>query len=462
MKEEKPEYIAFCYDRKEPSFRKKIDPNYKANRDEMPEDLVPQMPYIKKVGPLLGISVFEKESFEADDLIGTFCKKGQKWSVKVVIVSGDKDFAQLINKDVVMCDTMKNHTYDEEGVVNKWGVKPSDFIDYLAIVGDASDNIPGVKGIGPKGAQKLITDYGSLDGIYKNLDKIKSDSVRKKLEDFRQQAYLSKELVTIVTDVELNVKLEDLKRKPVDQDKLKSFLKELEFQKLEKNLLQATSQMSSEKEGKKNKAKNADDEKGKLVERKLGEGELGEEKSEKKGDQQKWSQKRKKIKINKTSIKELGQKINSQGEYWVLYDENQLVISDEKDFFCVDESLEKIKNFLSKQTFFWKGFALKETWTQLEMEKPEAAWDNQIAAYVINSGAVGEVEKVFQQYTGEVFPETSDLIEKMLCQIELKKCLKKKLVEIKGMKIYEELDLKLIKVLYSHSKKRDKTRCKSS
>ncbi len=155
LKEEKPEYIVFCYDRKEPSFRKELYTEYKANRSEMPEDLALQIPYIKKLADVLGIPSFEIPNYEADDLIGTLTHISLKKRFEVVIVTGDKDFGQVVKPHVILWDTMKNTRIDELGVKEKWGIEPKKFIDYLALVGDSSDNIPGVEGIGPKGPSKF-------------------------------------------------------------------------------------------------------------------------------------------------------------------------------------------------------------------------------------------------------------------------------------------------------------------
>jgi DNA polymerase I len=170
LREIRPDYVAFCFDRPEPSFRKDIDQRYKANRTEMPEDLVPQMPWFRKLSESLGVKCFDKIGFEADDIIGTLTKAGQDRGLDVVIVSGDKDFAQLINSDVTLYDTMKDVRYDSALALEKWGVPPQKMIDYLALVGDSSDNVAGVAGIGPKGAQKLLAEYASLEEIYDKLD----------------------------------------------------------------------------------------------------------------------------------------------------------------------------------------------------------------------------------------------------------------------------------------------------
>lgn len=235
IKDERPDYLAFCYDRKEPSFRKDIYSEYKSNRSEMPEDLQKQMPHIKKVSDLLGIKAYEVPGFEADDIIGCLSEWGLTQDLAVYIVSGDKDFAQLVKPNVFLYDTMKDTKIDAKGVVEKWGVSPEQFIDYLAIVGDTSDNIPGVKGIGPKGAIKLIEEFGTLEKVYENIDKIEG-KLKIKLVDNKENAFLSKVLVTIKTDCLSDVKLDELTYKLNSNPDLDAWLDELNFKTFKKTI----------------------------------------------------------------------------------------------------------------------------------------------------------------------------------------------------------------------------------
>ncbi len=234
LKDFQPTHMVYCRDRKEPSFRKELDLRYKANRSDMPEDLVLQMPYIEKLINILGIPQIDKLGYEADDVIGSLAHWGVKSGFEVVIVSGDKDFAQLVTENITMFDPVKGKTLDAAAVQDKWGVTPEQFIDYLAIVGDSSDNIQGVKGLGPKGAERLLNDFKSLDGIYKNLDKIKGAAYKKLLEN-KDEAYLCQKLVRIVTDLELLKEPDEATLKEIDQIDLESFLKELEFESFLKN-----------------------------------------------------------------------------------------------------------------------------------------------------------------------------------------------------------------------------------
>jgi DNA polymerase-1 len=236
LREIRPDYMAFCFDHSGESFRKEIDPRYKANRSEMPADLVPQIPYFRRVSEALGIPCIEAPNFEADDIIGTLTHLGREHGLEVVIVSSDKDFAQLVKPYVSMYDTMKDVRYDEAGVVEKWGVEPRKMIDYLSIVGDSSDNVAGVKGIGEKGAQKLLAEFDSLEDIYNNIDKI-TGATQKKLIASKDEAFLSKRLVTIVCDMALGIQPEDLRLKPIRREDLSALLVELDFKTFAKTLL---------------------------------------------------------------------------------------------------------------------------------------------------------------------------------------------------------------------------------
>lgn len=236
LKEEKPDFAVFCYDRKEPSFRKEMYEDYKANRTEMPEDLAVQIPYIKKFADLFGIPSLEIPRFEADDIIGTMACLAAKNDCEVYIVSGDKDFAQLVSEQVFLFDTMKNVKINAALAKEKWGVYPHQMIDYLALVGDSSDNVPGVAGIGPKGAVKLIEQFGTLEKIYENIDLVSSESIKNKLLVSKDNAFLSQKLVTIVCDVPVEQELAAYRFRAPQMQELENLLNELNFQQMKKNL----------------------------------------------------------------------------------------------------------------------------------------------------------------------------------------------------------------------------------
>ena len=240
LNEQKPKYIAYCFDTKEKNFRYEMYSEYKANRSEMPEDLIPQVPYVAKLVNALGLPAFEKIGLEADDIIGILQKYAQEQNLNVVIVSGDKDFAQFVNDRVKLYDPMKEQWFDRAAVVEKWGVEPEQIVDYLSMVGDSSDNIPGISGIGPKGAQKLLQEFGSLENVYNNLEKISNLKLREKLLNSKEMAFLSKKLVQIVTDNRIGIQsLDAVTKQQIKTSELLSLLEELEFKNFAKRLLQA-------------------------------------------------------------------------------------------------------------------------------------------------------------------------------------------------------------------------------
>ncbi|MFZ3233503.1 MAG: 5'-3' exonuclease H3TH domain-containing protein, partial [Patescibacteria group bacterium] len=170
---EKPDCLALVMDSREPNFRSKIYAEYKATRDRMPDDLRSQEPLLYELFASLGIPTIALGGFEADDIIGTFATKfGKDADNSVYIVSGDKDLYQFVGENVAVYDTMKRVVARRKEAIEKFGVPPERVVDYLAIVGDASDNIPGIQGFGPKKAEALITQFGSLESIYENLEAI--------------------------------------------------------------------------------------------------------------------------------------------------------------------------------------------------------------------------------------------------------------------------------------------------
>jgi len=171
LREEKPDYIAICFDRPEPTFRDEMYAEYKANRKAPPDDLVQQFPYVTPLTEALGLPIVEKPGYEADDVIGTLAEKFASDDLRVVIVSGDKDLMQLVGKNVSILDEMKSLRIGPEEVRDKFGVGPEQVVDVLALMGDSSDNIPGVSGVGPKTAKRLVAEYGSMEEVLANASK---------------------------------------------------------------------------------------------------------------------------------------------------------------------------------------------------------------------------------------------------------------------------------------------------
>ena len=201
QKQHDSDYLIFAIDTKGPTFRNEIDSNYKANRSAAPEELIMQLPIAIEWIDKMGYRTLGREGFEADDIIATVVKYAKDKDYTVRVVSHDKDLYQLIEDGkIVVVDAIKRKSMDEEACFEKYGVTPKQFIDYQSILGDSADNVPGVKGIGKVGAEKLLKEFGDLDNIYKNIGLIKGAN-QKKLLEFKDQAYMSKELVTLRDDV---------------------------------------------------------------------------------------------------------------------------------------------------------------------------------------------------------------------------------------------------------------------
>lgn len=216
MKEElKPNYIVAAFDKKGPTFRHKEYGDYKAGRKKMPPELAEQFPIVKEMLDLLAISKYEIDGFEADDIIGSLAKYAEENGIEVYIVTGDRDALQLASENINVVITKKGVTetsiYNYKSFLNEFGVTPTQFIDVKGLMGDKSDNIPGVPGVGEKTAYKLIQNYGSIEEVLSNIDNISGKKLKENLENFREQAIFSKRLATIVTDVPIEFDLEEIK-----------------------------------------------------------------------------------------------------------------------------------------------------------------------------------------------------------------------------------------------------------
>ncbi len=432
LKEIKPDYLAFCFDRPEPSFRKEIYAEYKANRSEMPEDLIPQVPYIKKLTEVLGIPIFEKPGFEADDLIGTLTHFGQSRDMHVVIVSGDKDFAQLINDKVVMYDTMKDIMFTIEKVIEKWGVHPNHFIDFLAMTGDSSDNIPGVKGIGPKGAQKLIEQFGTLENMYERIDEVKNPNLQKKLLESKEMAFLSKTLVTIDTNMKIPLTEEDLKLKKANREGLTKVLDELEFSTFKKNLLgneigagdagpmreEAASPLIAPSEVDAQPAATKDELVDSFVVQNLDFSGF-----------KKWLE-------QKTTV-------------WCVDHQREYVFAHGNEICHYHGDEAPLSELMDQQSHIeWLGYDLKSAWRQLKLKKAhKAAWDSYLAAYIAHAGPVESFAAIYTQYAKESLPELPDSKSIYRAHLLLQKELTQFLNQTSMLGILQTIELPTIDLL---------------
>jgi len=225
----KPDYIAFTFDTKGPTLRHKAFAGYKIQREPAPEDLIAQMPVTKDLIKAFNIPSFELSGYEADDIIAYLAKKGEKAGLDVLILTGDKDLLQLVNEHVKIMSVHKDdYIYDADKVKEKYGIAPGQMVDFLALLGDASDNIPGVDGIGEKTASELLKEFKDLDEVYGNLSEIKNEKLREKLQKGREMAYFSKTLAVLI-EPPLNIKIEELILKEPHAQEVMEKLSELEF-----------------------------------------------------------------------------------------------------------------------------------------------------------------------------------------------------------------------------------------
>jgi DNA polymerase-1 len=234
LSDREPDWIAIVFDAKGPTFRHKMFEDYKANRPPMPEDLAVQLPYIKQFVEGMNIPSLEMQGYEADDIIGTLARVAERKGFSVIMVTGDKDFKQLVSPKVSIWDPMKDRSIDYAGLKKSTGLEPAQWIDVMALTGDKSDNIPGVPGVGEKTALSLIGTFGSVDGVFNHLDKVTAKRLRENLSNAREQVGLSRQLVAIDTDVPLSIDLSSLKVTPPDAKSLSRLFQDLEFQRLRK------------------------------------------------------------------------------------------------------------------------------------------------------------------------------------------------------------------------------------
>jgi len=232
LRQRRPRRLAVAMDAPCPSFRKTIYDAYKANRATPPADLVVQFPRVRAVIDALAIPVLQQDGLEADDLIATAVQRARERRLRVIVVSGDKDLMQLVGDDVLVWDTMRDRVVGPAEVVERFGVEVAQLGDLLALMGDTSDNVPGVPTVGPKTARDLLREHGTLDRLYAALDRIPRAKLRETLALHREQAYLSRQLVTLRTDAQIDPDLDRLRPGPPDRARLRALYAELGFSRL--------------------------------------------------------------------------------------------------------------------------------------------------------------------------------------------------------------------------------------
>ncbi|MEW6500792.1 MAG: DNA polymerase I [Thermodesulfobacteriota bacterium] len=239
IREKNPRYLAIAFDARGPNFRHELYREYKANRPPMPDDLACQLPYIKEISRAYSLVTFEQQGVEADDLIASAVARLRQHGHPVVVVSGDKDLLQLVSEQVTLWDPMNDKRMDPAGVVKKYQVGPEKLTDLFALIGDSSDNVPGVAGVGPKTAEKLINEYGSLDDLYARLDTVPQKKLREKLAEHKKLALLSRDLIRLKEDLPLPGDLAAYAIPAPDEEKLRELFTFLGFTRLIKSELTA-------------------------------------------------------------------------------------------------------------------------------------------------------------------------------------------------------------------------------
>src|SRR6202166_3520393 len=239
--EERPTHLAVVFDKSEKTFRNDMYPAYKAHRPDPPDDLIPQFAFIREALRAFDLPCLEQPGFEADDLIATYVRLACEAGATATIVSSDKDLMQLVSDCVIMYDTMKDKKIGIPQVIEKFGVPPEKVIEVQALIGDSTDNVPGVPGIGVKTAAQLIGEYGDLETLLKRASEIKQDKRRQTLIDNADKARLSKKLVTLDTHVKVDVPIGDLAVHEPDHKRLIAFLKAMEFSSLTRRVAEFSS-----------------------------------------------------------------------------------------------------------------------------------------------------------------------------------------------------------------------------
>ena len=240
IKKQKPSHLAVVFDTPKPTQRHVDFPSYKAHREAMPEGISAALPYIDKLLEVLNIPKIYKDGFEADDVIGTLAKQGEKKGYKVYMMTSDKDFAQLVSENIYMYRPgnkwQPTQTWGIKEVLEKFNIKRvNQVIDFLAMMGDAADNIPGISGVGKKTAQKFIAEYDSIEGLFANVDSLKG-KIQEKVKASKEIGMMSKKLVTIITDVPIDFNEENMRLDISNKESVISFFEELEFRNIASRL----------------------------------------------------------------------------------------------------------------------------------------------------------------------------------------------------------------------------------
>lgn len=405
LKERKPDYLAICFDVSRDTFRQKKFTEYKIHRPPMPDGLSGQIPLIKKIIKAYGILIIEKEGFEADDIIATVATKAKKKGLSITIISSDKDILQLVDDNTVVFSPYKDEgiIYDQKKIIERFGVKPQNITDIIALMGDDVDNIPGVPGIGEKTAVNLINEFGSLERLLNNIDKIKQDKIKKSIMDNIEKIKLSRELAVLDKDVDINFDLDRLKIHQPNFRELFGLFKYLEFKKFLKELPLEEFEFQN-------------------------------------------------IKLSSFEDKEL-KNIIKKGDELVIYGSslNNLIFYAKNNFFKVNNPGENLKYILQDRDVKKISHDLKKikvTLTKDNITLMGLVFDTMVAAYLINpSKSEYSPIELSQDFLNRLISKTIDNLSVVDLIKRLKPKLEKELQEKSLLKLFLELEMPLVEVL---------------
>ncbi|HHD2752513.1 TPA: DNA polymerase I [Clostridium perfringens] len=430
----KPDYIVCTFDKKAPTFRHLEYEDYKAGRKKMPPELAEQFPIVKEMLKLFSITTYELDGFEADDIIGSLAKFAENEGIEVYVMTGDKDALQLASKNINVCITKKGvsetEVYNYDRMVEEFGVTPTQFIDVKGLMGDKSDNIPGVPGVGEKTAFKLIKEYGSVESVLENIDNISGKKLKENLTEYSEQAIFSKKLATIMTDVPIEFNLDEIKSKEdYNKDELKALFTKLQM----KSILEKLSDGEEKEPEIEIKITNIED--GKELEKLL-------------------KNIKNEVYINFTYLNKEKYSTIEIDKIFINYDGKNYSVSFKK-LIKEENNIKLFKDFFQDENILKNGYSVKNALTALRklgIDLKGLAFDCELAAYLIDSSK-GEYSllSLVNNYLSK-FPNIKEGEEELVgisFMKDLTLVLKKKIEEEKMERLMYDIELPLELVLSS-------------
>ena len=408
----------------------------------------------------LNIPSWEWPGFEADDLIASLAKRAKQKKWEIYIVSGDKDFAQIVDSSTYLYDTMRDIIYDPAGVEEKWGIPPSQMLDFLSLTGDSSDNIPGVRGIGPKGAAQLLKSHKSLEGIYKSAEQLKG-SLREKILKGKDQAFLFRKLIALKSDIVWERDLEEARHQKISdfsaesKQALKEFLEELSFKSFLKTFFSSKTESPRPlKEGWVEKgskgargASTGSNPKNKHTAETAAQGGAFPQSQSEKKTKEIQAVPSDSLKIKQISLEELKKNLPPYAELWLGSFKDQRYLASGKNFVLL-ESFEGLADFLDYKRVRYAGHDLKFFWRRLKIKKPVAEWDSLIAGHLSHSLAEPSFRKLLNMEFHIPEEEELSLPQTVYQERLLRQSLSQRLKREEMSALYQDIELPLIAVLY--------------